>query len=335
MQKYKQYIDSSLNASASILGVYKTSTTVSAIRDLKSVIQGHPIVAEKEKVLNVIDVSNITRDILNNHKFSNKVEFIKEELCAYFNADLCQIGFTLRINEPGQKAAHFHLDKWVGHPSKIINAWIPLNSLNEGNTLYSCSIENTKNILSKMSSEDFVVTEVERLASMVAEPILGDEDQIFLFSNEFLHGSFTNTSTRRISIDFRMAFFNKFDGVRTIGVDYKFLHNANIMASSASPRTCQVLTYQNNDAKHVNLRAQRQKIQEYASKNNFLIESEWSEFHGYNSFPQLRHLLKTLSVPIIIFSKKCLMKDGVWIDKALIEATKNYKFGVHYALEGE
>ena len=336
MQRYLQLLNQAKVESKHLLEIYNNAEMAIKVEGLQEIVSDNPILNRME-FISAKDINEITESLKSNNLFMRILGELKYEIALYIGADVVQKFCTFRVTEPKIRAGFFHRDSWVGHPHKIVNAWIPLSKLDAGNTLYSCNPRDTSLLVQQLSEGKISLETLDQKASKLAQPLLSDRPSAFLFSNDFLHGSFLNISHRRISIDFRMALSSEFSGSKIIGQDYEFIEHKNQLFSAKSKieSNCIILTFQKNDAQFVNHASQRMILKRYCDSIGFSIENEWSEFHGFTNFPQLKYCLRNYSMPIVIFSISCLKSQGKFIDPELNEIMLSYKPGVHFALENK
>lgn len=272
-----------------------------------------------------------------------KLRDFYQDLChgiaKLFQADCAQTWGTIRITLPGQKSVPFHIDKWSGHPTDLINVWVPLTKLKKTNTLYIVSRDRTAELIDDLSKNQIDLSELEEKALIAAEPFLMS-DQVLIFSNEFLHGSVLNEEKLRISLDFRLCRSSAFDGRKIIGQDYQFVESvlheeiSENKHTELAGRQVRTLLFQHNDFRHVAHHAQRQICRVFSAANDLTIVAEGSEFQGFDSFPQLELWLKDKDNPVTILmpSINCVTRNGELMSE-FTHLIEKYGANIYFALE--
>lgn len=239
---------------------------------------------------------------------------------------------SIRIQKPNDKEQPFHVDSWVGHGKNIQNIWLPLMDTNKFNSLQIIKSKDSNIIKKKFNKEKLSVSKLFKICIKKAKPAIIKYGEYLIFNENNLHGQIQNKSKfTRVSIDFRIlpAKFKSDTGIKEFSsffLSMKKNKKKNKIKEAVS------IVYSVNTVKNIPHNIQRIVIEDYAKKNNLTIIRENSEWYNVEHYPQLNEHLATKKYPIVIFSDKCLSSFDE-IDKDFQKKLKNYKKGIHFALE--
>ena len=229
----------------------------------------------------------------------------------------------------------------VWPPKQTCKCLDPLTKLDETNTLHYVSPTKTKSLIEQLRLEKPNLIKFDKDCFAASELFL-DDSKFFLFSNELLHGTATNQSSVRMSLDFRLAFSNAFDGRKIIGQDYVFIDTLikkrleSTRRPTVSKSKAKVLLFQENNFSNVSHSAQRSVCRLFCESYNLSIIEEGSEFQGFSNFPQLRLWLDgndSDEVLIVLPSFQCVKDDGQTL-KNFSEIIAETNTKIFFALEG-
>jgi len=131
---------------------------------------------------------------------------------------------TPRVFRPNSIGTSYHCDYWYGHGEKSYTVWVPLSSVEVGNTFHVANDYLARQYVLKLEeSKSYQPLPIE-LASLTT-PVLPKKGQAFLFNSKLLHGSpLNNSNSTRLSFDFRIS--SKSDPTSTKDLE-NYYHNIN------------------------------------------------------------------------------------------------------------
>ena len=254
---------------------------------------------------------------------------------------------TFRIQAPGGKSVSFHTDEISsGHGKNIRNFWIPLNAVNEQNTLHLVEEDKSYEILKKFRDDEMTLEELDKKARKAAKPVIPEVGQGICFSNRILHGTVVNHSDQvRVSIDFRCIEKGEDLGTRVEGfefVEFPWVTN-NSRVDEKSELGYASVIFQSGRCSHIGHSAQRAVISDFAARKGLSIQRETSEWHHLNHYPTLDELLSAPSTEegkrsegpklgLLIFSEGAFDWQSA-AGKKLLAKLKTHGAPVYFCLE--
>ena len=238
---------------------------------------------------------------------------------------------TFRVQATGFKSVPFHIDKWSGHPSEIINVWLPLTPTNEHNCLYIVQKTHSSELISSIESGEISLDQLEAQSRKVSQAYPVQPGEALIFNNSFLHGTMVNESSKpRASIDFRIALDVNNLGSKKIGRDYKTIDNFN--PSDTFKIQAHSVVYASGKYHYVSHATQRSAIDQYSREHGFRVTTESSEFIGCEGIPQIMQYLVSTDMPIIMFSLNCFDEQQ---QRLISNLPKHYKSRLHFVIDGD
>ena len=236
---------------------------------------------------------------------------------------------TIRIQEPNEKSVPFHIDKWSGHPKKILNIWIPLSQIYNTSALHLIPKDKSEELIAQVEEGTLSLKDLDAKASKYAEPKIIELGSFLVFNNDFLHGTvISKEEETRYSLDFRVALTPKELGNKKINIDYTVFPHSN--EHNKPTREAHSVIYAANKYRNLGHKSQRTAINDYASINFISIISEASEFIGCVNTPQIDQYLEDSKERLILcFSKNSFSNEQLnSMKKHTIENQKRIIFAL-------
>ena len=247
---------------------------------------------------------------------------------------------TLRVHLPGQKSEYFHNDDISsGHPSKLINLWIPLTKTNFHNSLHFVPRDSSLSLRNEFLYSHRSIKWLDRESRKYSAPVLADYGDIVIFDNSVLHGTLTNHSLKpRISIDFRIVSDNSHVNLnrKKHNIDYFVFEPGPVSTTRAVLTSATSVVLCANDASHLTHSVQRALIDNFASQNGFEVTYEVSEWQS-NNFPMIKHILdEKPDMPVLLSSRNSFSVSGSFIPsfESLLPRLMCHPGGVYFCFEG-
>ena len=300
--------------------------------------------ADFKKFLHTCDLNNtikIGHDVLKTSDFDSFFRNILDDFSNIFGPIAHQARPTFRIQKQGTRSVPFHTDDLSsGHPSGIINVWMPLVSLDKSNTLYFVPKDKTLSVKREFLERQSSIEWITEASCAHSRPWISDYGNVVLFSNQILHGTVHNDSYPRASIDFRILphYSNAQMNKKSLFSDYIPYDPQKIFRKSFSAPSLKQATsviYGNGDASHLSHQLQRQIINEFAHKNQFNIVRETAEWQTPH-YPIINEILDTdPSMSILLTSEKCFKHDNSFTSefKRIEDLLKLHASPVYFCLE--
>lgn len=283
--------------------------------------------------------------VLRTSAFDDVYNLILGDLNKLYGVKAHQVRPTFRIQKTGTRSVPFHTDDMSsGHPSDIINVWMPLTSLNNQNTLHFVDKAHTADIKQEFISQKESISWLTSRCLPAARPWIASYGDAILFTNKTLHGTQLNTLAPRASIDFRILPSNASANMNNKKLYKDFLpYNANSQFncstydSSRSRPLAVSVVYTNGDALHLSHQLQRSIINEFALDNSFYISEETVEWQVPHH-PVIEEILDSRpDVSILLSTEKSYTNNGVISSefKALLPKIEKHPQPVWFCLENK
>ena len=239
---------------------------------------------------------------------------------------------SFRIHRPGQKSVNFHNDVMYGHGESVINAWITLTNTNINNTLFLVPDNHSSKIINKFNADNLSINELNDLSLKYAKPIITKSGEILLFNTKSIHGTMINNSKElRISFDFRLLPYNADSGTKILKEFYVPYFN-----KIFNKKEIGLYFYKKNSfLENLSHLDQRNLLQNYCKKNNFIVVYEETEIYKCNHYPNLEFLLKNMKIKIIVMTSILCLPNTKKIRNKLIQLSIKNKIEIHFVIENK
>lgn len=263
----------------------------------------------------------------------------------YSQRFLIQMKPAIRIQYPNQRTVQYHSDEWYGHGPEVYNFWLPLTNVNESNSIYISSPEDSDEALNYLEKSKAIQPEIDSHLRKFCNPIKMSHGEIFCFNSKIIHGTEVNiTGKTRISIDFRLLHEGNSSGTKKINEFYLPFHYEEQWPHLKNATNLNQIEYKatsylypsNGFTKFFSAYNQRDIIRSFSKKNNIIILAEETEIHTMAHHPTLKSLTTGYPNPelncIVAFSVLCLPSD-IEDRKEILTNSVKFNIPIFFALE--